>query len=420
MTDRSDVKLWQIIQAIAVVLVLGFFLLQTQSVLNPVLLLVLLWAVMFPFRGKPGHTTLLITAGVLTLIWLLAATDTLLAPFVLAGVLAYILDPLADRIEARGVPRTLAVIMLMVPAVGLLVVAFLVVLPAAIHQLGEALQSAPVFFQRLSEWIERSQERLVDVDIPFVDVAELQAQLRSVDGAAVVTFLQERQAEVVSSIWTGVLGVGRGLGFVLTVVGYVALTPILTFYLIRDWDRVTAAVASLVPERQRSEFLSFAGACDGLVSSYLRGQVTVAISIGLITGVGLALVGFDYAATLGLIVAIFSVIPYLGLILSLIPAIFIALVSGSVGVSLLKVAGVYGVAQLVDGFFITPKIVGDSVGIHPVWVVLALTLGGFFFGFAGLLIGVPAAAVIKLLIGRGLERYKASDFYDGGDGAVVG
>ena len=420
MTDRPEVTLWQIVQAIAVVLVLGFFLFQAQSVLNPVLLLGLLWAVMIPFQGKPGHTALLMTAGVLTLIWLLAATDTLLAPFVLAIVLAYILDPLADRIEARGVRRSLAVMMLMVPAVGLLVVVFLIVLPAAIHQLGEALQSAPVFFQRLSELIERSQERLVDVDIPFVDVAQLQAQLQSIDGAAVVTFLQERQAALASSVWTGVLGVGRGLGFVLTVLGYVALTPILTFYLIRDWDRVTATVASLVPEKQRSEFLSFAGACDELVSSYLRGQVTVAMSIGLITGVLLALGGFDYAATLGLIVAIFSVIPYLGLILSLIPAIFIALVSGSVGVSLLKVAVVYGVAQLLDAVFITPKIVGDSVGIHPVWIVLALTLGGFFFGFAGLLIGVPTAAVIKLLIGRGLERYKSSDFYRGGDAAAAG
>ncbi len=119
-------------------------------------------------------------------------------------------------------------------------------------------------------------------------------------------------------------------------------------------------------------------------------------------------------------VAIFSVIPYLGLVLSLIPAILIALLSGSVGISLLKVAVVYGVAQLLDGTVITPRIVGESVGIHPVWVVLALTLGGFFFGFAGLLIGVPAAAVTKLLIIKGLDRYRASDFYRGGAATSTG
>lgn len=420
MADRSEVTLWQIVEAIAVVLVLGFFMFQIQDVLNPVLLLGLLWAVMIPFRGKPGHAALLSIASALTLIWLLASTDTLLAPFLLSAVLAYILDPLADRIEARGVSRSIAVLILMVPSIGLLVVVFLIVLPAAIHQLGEALLATPVLLARFADWIERSQSALVDVDIPFIDVADLLAQLRSIDGSAVAAFLQERQTALASGVWTGVIGVGRGLGSVLTVLGYVALTPVLTFYLIRDWDRITAAVASLVPQNQRASFVSFAGECDRLVSSYLRGQLTVALSIGVITGVGLALVGFDYAATLGLIVAIFSVIPYLGLLLSLVPAIFIALVSGSVGVSLAKVAVVYGVAQLLDGMFITPKIVGDSVGIHPVWIVLALTLGGFFFGFAGLLIGVPTAAVAKLLIMKGLARYRASGFYTGEEASAAG
>jgi predicted PurR-regulated permease PerM len=217
----------------------------------------------------------------------------------------------------------------------------------------------------------------------------------------------------VSWVWTGVLGVGRGVGSFFTVLGYVALTPVLTFYLIRDWDRVTATVGSLIPEPRRPMFVSFAKECDALVSSYLRGQITVAISIGLITGIGLGIARFPYAATLGVIVAVFSVIPYLGLILSIIPAIFIALVSGSVGLSLLKVIIVYGVAQLLDGTVITPRIVGESVGIHPVWVVLALALGGFFFGFVGLLAGVPAAAVTKLLIVKGLERYRGSGFYRG-------
>lgn len=420
MADRSEVTLWQIVEAIAVVLVLGFFMFQIQDVLNPVLLLGLLWAVMIPFRGKPGHAALLSIAGALTLIWLLASTDTLLAPFVLSAVLAYILDPLADRIEARGVSRSIAVLILMVPSIGVLVVVFLIVLPAAIHQLGEALLATPLLLARFADWIERSQSALVDIDIPFIDVADLLAQLRSIDGSAVAAFLQERQTALASGVWTGVIGVGRGLGSVLTVLGYVALTPVLTFYLIRDWDRITAAVASLVPQNQRASFVSFAGECDRLVSSYLRGQLTVALSIGVITGVGLALVGFDYAATLGLIVAIFSVIPYLGLLLSLVPAIFIALVSGSVGVSLAKVAVVYGVAQLLDGMFITPKIVGDSVGIHPVWIVLALTLGGFFFGFAGLLIGVPTAAVAKLLIMKGLARYRASGFYTGEEASAAG
>jgi predicted PurR-regulated permease PerM len=389
------------------------FLVQARAVLNPVLLFFLLWAVLIPFRGKPGHVALVTITGALTFVWLLAATDTLLAPFVLSLVLAYILDPLVDRFETRGVSRSIAVMLILIPAIVLLCVAFLFLIPAAIRELGQVLQDIPVLLQRLAEWIEGGQDRLVDIDLPFLDVAVLVEQLRGIDSAAIVAFLQERRSALASWIWTGVIGVGRGLGSVLTVLGYVALTPVLTFYLIRDFDRITTAVGSLVPEDRRPAFRGFMTECDELISSYLRGQVTVAVSVGVITGVGLAIVSFPYAATLGLVVAVFSVVPYLGLIISLIPAIVIALVSGSVGISLAKVAGVYTLAQLLDATVITPRIVGDSVGIHPVWIVLALTLGGFYFGFAGLLIGVPAAAVTKLLLIRGLKRYRASAFYRG-------
>jgi predicted PurR-regulated permease PerM len=413
MTDRPEFAPWRIVEVVVVVLVLGMFLVQARAVLNPVLLFFLLWAVLLPFRGKPGHMALLTITGALTLVWLLAATDTLLAPFVLSLVLAYILDPLVDRFEARGVSRSISVMLILIPAIALLGVAFLLLIPAAIRELGQVLQDIPVLLQRLAAWIEAGPDRLVDVDLPFLDVAVLVEQLRSIDSAAIVAFFQERQAALASWIWTGVLGVGRGLGSALTVLGYVALTPVLTFYLIRDFDRVTTAVGSLVPEDTRPAFRGFMSECDELISSYLRGQVTVAVSVGVITGVGLAIVSFPYAATLGLVVAVFSVVPYLGLIISLVPAIVIALVSGSVGISLAKVAGVYTVAQLLDATVITPRIVGDSVGIHPVWIVLALTLGGFYFGFAGLLIGVPAAAVTKLLLIRGLSRYRASAFYRG-------
>jgi predicted PurR-regulated permease PerM len=206
---------------------------------------------------------------------------------------------------------------------------------------------------------------------------------------------------------------------VFTVIGYVALTPVLTFYLLRDWDRVTHGAAALVPEERRARIVGFAVECDRMISRYLRGQLTVAIAMGVITGLGLWIAGFPYAGTLGLIVGVFSVVPYLGLVLSLIPAIFIALVSGSVLSSLLKVAVVYGASQLLEASVISPRIVGESVGLHPVLVLLALALGGFFFGFVGLLLAVPAAAIGKLLVERALRRYLSSNFYRGDEAPGV-
>jgi len=417
MNDPSRLTIWRGIEAAAVVLVLAFFLYATRSILNPVLLFALLWAVLLPFRGSEGYGALVGVSGVVALVWALMSTGSLLAPFVLAVTLAYMLDPLVDRFARRRLSRAAAIILLALPAFGLLAIAFLLVVPAAIRELGEVVQQAPVLLQRLGTWVSVWRERALTVDVPLIDEDALLARLQAVDANAVVAFLEERREALGASVWNGVLGVGRGLGTAFTVLGYVALTPVLTFYLLRDWDRLTAAAADLVPQERRESIVGLARECDLMVSRYLRGQVTVAIAMGVITGVGLWVARFPYAGTLGLIMGIFSVVPYLGIVLSLVPAIFIALVSGSVGVSLLKVVVVYGLAQLLEMAVISPRVVGDSVGLHPVLVLLALALGGFFFGFVGLLIGVPAAAIGKLLVGRGLQKYKASDFYRGKEAA---
>ncbi|MDZ7780877.1 MAG: AI-2E family transporter [Gemmatimonadota bacterium] len=413
MSDRDGGSAWPWVQTAAVVLVLGFFLFSTRSILNPVFLFLLFWGVMLPHRGRAGYGALLGIAGVITLVWLLSTTGTLLAPFVLAVVLAYVLDPLVDWMQERRIPRTVAILLLALPALGALGLLLFVAIPAAARQVGTILSDLPVFFARIADWIEASPARLGTLDVPLVDEEALLTRLRAVDGEAVVAFLEERRADLGRWIWEGVLGLGRGIGSAFTVLGYVALTPVLTFYLLRDWDRITARLAELVPEDRRDDTVSFAREGDRLIARYLRGQVTVAAIVGLVTGLGLWAVSFPYAATLGLIVAVFSIVPYLGLVLSLAPAILIALVSGSVALSLLKVAVVYAVAQGLEGTVISPRIVGESVGLHPVWVVLALALGGYFFGFVGLLIGVPAAAMGKLLVLRALERYRASDFYGG-------
>lgn len=417
MTESAHLTAWRVVQAAAVLLVLGFFLFALRPVLNPILLFFVLWALLTPFTGKPGHTPLVVITGLLTVIWALATTGTLLAPFVLAFVLAYVLDPVVDKLEARRVPRSLAIVILTLPLVGMLAALVFLIVPAVVVQLGEVVAQTPVFFQRVADFAEGLLERMLAVDIPLIDEEAIIAQLRAVDSAAVMVFLQERQEALRAGLWGGFMGIGRGLSIVITIGSFVVLTPVLTFYLLRDWDLITHTLGDLLPRSRRDGIVSFATDFDRLLSRYLRGQATVAVAIGVITGIGLWIVQFPYAAMLGLVVAVFSVVPYLGLILSLVPALFIALVSGSVGLSLIKVLAVYSIAQILEGTLISPRIVGDSVGLHPVWVVLALAMGGFFFGFVGLLIGVPVAAGVKLLIERGLAQYRASEFHTGIPGA---
>lgn len=414
-SDADDRRMWPMVQGVGIALVLALFLWVSREILNPLFLFVILVVALQPFRGRPGHSLVVALAGLVTGVWVLSTTGSLLAPFVLALGVAYILDPLVDRIEATGRGRTTSVILLALPVVGGLVAAILVGIPALSTQAGELIDQAPAALQRLEEWAAALQTRLQGVP----GLGDLVVEpLSRLDPETIGGFLEERREMLVRRAWDGVLGLGRGLGSVISVLGYLVITPVLTFYLLRDWDSITRTLGELVPRPRREAVVSFAREYDGLLARYLRGQILVASTIGAVTALGLWIAGFPYAFLLGVLVAVFGVVPYLGLVLSLIPAVIVALTSGDVGLSLLKVGVVFAVAQGLEGAVVSPRIVGDSVGLHPVWVVLALTVGGFYFGFVGLLIGVPAAVGVKLLVVRGLERYRSSELYRGNESST--
>lgn len=413
--DRLSSDGWRIALGAVAVLVFGFFLYSLRAEIGPFIWFLALVGVLLPFRGMPGHTAVVSVAALLILYWVLDTTGFLLAPFVLALVLAYVLDPLVDRLEARGLTRSISIVVLAFPVATIGVLAVVFGVPSLVQQLAEVTQRVPELLQRLGDWVEGLDQRLGALALPTFLDAWVQ-DIRTLDPDALVDILQQRQTQIADAVRSGVLGLGRGVGSALTILGYVVLTPVLTFYLLRDWDGLTEALKGVVPPARRDDVVGFFSEYDGLLSSYLRGQVTVALIIGTITAVGLFIANIPFALLLGAIVAVFSVVPYVGLLVSLVPAIAVAIVSPPVGWSLLKVALVFGAAQGLEGTVISPRIVGESVGLHPVWIVLALAVGGYFFGFVGLLIGVPLAVGIKLIAIRGLASYRESAIYTGGPG----
>ena len=412
---EGRLQVWRVLQAVVALLVFGVLLLSVQELLNPFLFFWILVLVLLPFRGMPGYGLLVLVAAILTVYWLLATTGFLLAPFVLGFVFAYVLDPLVDALVERRMARTAAIVLLALPVAGAGAVAVLYGIPALVGQLDELIQAAPELVARVGGWFGGVRERIILAGIPGLD-EEAIPDLTNLDPEQVVAFLQERRERLASGTWRGILGLGRGLGSAATLAGYVFLTPVLTFYLLRDYDRILEWLRGLLPRGREAGVVEFAREYDVLLSRYLRGQLTVALIIGVLTSVLLFVVRFPYPFLLGALAGVMGVIPFLGLVLSIIPAVIVALVSGSVLVSLVKVAVVYGSVQILDGGVISPRIVGDSVGLHPVWIVLALSVGGFCFGFVGLLIGVPVAVGVKLVADRGLERYRLSELYNGAEG----
>jgi predicted PurR-regulated permease PerM len=392
----------------------ALFLYTTLPILTPIVLYLVLLLLAGPYARERNILLLLLAASLVMFFWLLEALGSVLTPFVIALVLAYILDPAVDWLQRRRVPRWLAILLLALPALALIALGVGVGIPALFRQVGEIVEATPAALERLRAQAISNQGRVFGIDLPFVDERRLVEPIISLDGQRIEQFVRERQQLIAQNAWAAVLGVGRKLGVLFSILGYVVLVPVLTYYLLHDFDTMRARMADLIPLPRRDSWLAFLAEYDRLVSRYLRGQLLAAMTVGLLTTFGLWVLGFPYPALVGVVAGVFNLVPYLGLIVSLVPALIIALLSGEIGASLGKIAIVFGIVQALDGTVIGPKIVGGSVGLHPAWVILALAAGGLFFGFMGLLIAVPAALLIKLLTVRGIERYRASRLYQTG------
>ena len=389
----------------------ALFLYTALPVLTPIVLYLVLLVLAAPYAHERGVLLMLLAATLVLFFWLLEALGGVIAPFVVALVLAYVLDPAVDALERRRVPRALAILLLTLPVLALLGLAIGLGIPALFRQVGEIIEAAPAALERLRAQALANDGRILGIDLPFVDERRLLEPLLAMDAARVEAFVRERQQMIAQNAWAAVLGVGRGLGVVLTVLGYLVLVPVLTYYLLHDFDVIRGRLAALIPPPRRDTWLRFLNEYDRLVSRYLRGQLLAATTVGLLTTLGLWVLGFPYPALVGVVAGVFNLVPYLGLIVSLIPAIIIALLSGEILASFGKIAIVFGIVQALDGTVIGPKIIGGSVGLHPAWVILALSAGGLFFGFIGLLIAVPLALLVKLLATQGVERYRSSRLY---------
>ena len=404
---------WPSIYVAVVALCALAFLFSVKSVLSPIVAFIVLMMLISPWAGSRMHLLIVTASTSVLFLWLLETLGSLLAPFILAFVLAYILDPLVDRLERRGMRRGLAVLIVFVPVIVLVAVAAIFGVPALAQQISLLIDQIPTALQRGINWFEGVRARLLASNLPFLKGEALARALDSFSPERVSEYIAARQAEIGGRIWSGVIGVGKGISIALGIIGYFVLTPVLTVYLLKDFDKLIARAAGLIPRDRRETWIPFMREYDRLLASYLRGQVIAGLIVGVLTFLGLWIAGFPYPGLVAVVAGVFNVIPYLGLIVSAIPAIIIALLSGDIAASFMKVGIVFAIVQTIDSTITGPRIVGESTGLHPVWVILALAVGSSFFGFTGLLLAMPAAVFIKLLVRNAVARYRESRVFEG-------
>jgi predicted PurR-regulated permease PerM len=335
-------------------------------------------------------------AAVAILVYLLSPV---LTPFIAAALLAYLGSPLVERLVRAGLPRLAAVTIVFLVIFLSLTFAVLITIPLIERQFDAFLQSWP----RYVDWVQSTlrpwlTERL-RIELPALDINTLkEALLRNWQQAGgVVAHL----LTAVSQSWFAVFRWAFD----------VVLTPVLTFYLLRDWDRLLARVRALLPRPAEPTVMRLAGECNTLLAAFLRGQLWVMIGLGVLYSVGLWIVGLNLAVLIGMVAGLISFVPYLGFFVGLLSAAVTAIVQTGDASLLPRVLAVFVIAQSVESFVLTPLLVGDRVGLHPVAIIFAVLAGGQLFGGFGVLLAVPVAAVIAVLLREAEARYRRSELY---------
>ena len=323
--------------------------------------------------------------------WLLYLLAPVLTPFVAAALLAYIGDPLADRLQRLKLPRTLAVVAVFILTFLMLGLLVLLVGPLIRTQVGALLDALPEIVRQFEQvWLP--------------NIAEL-LNLEIGEDVGIGAFLA-RYGDMAGSWGTKVLvSVTQSGGAVAAAVLSFVLVPILTFYLLRDWDTILVHIGALIPSEQQETVVALAKETDEVLGAFLRGQILVMLALSVIYSVGLGLVGLKFAIAIGVVSGLVSFVPYLGFVFG------IALASLTVALEpeplwqLVGVVATFSIAQLLEGSVLTPKLVGDRIGLHPVLIIFAVAAGGQLFGFFGILLALPAAAVLSVIVRFAYHRY---------------
>ncbi len=323
--------------------------------------------------------------------WLMYLLAPVLTPFVASALLAYIGDPLADRLQKLKFPRTLAVVAVFLLTFLFIALLVLLVGPLIRTQVGELFEALPEIAKQFEEvWLPNIASYL---------------NIEGGEDVGIGAFLA-KYSDMAGTWGTKVLvGVTKSGGALAAAVLSLFLIPILTFYLLRDWDSIMAHLGALIPSRQRDTVIKLAKETDDVLGGFLRGQLLVMFALAVIYSTGLALVGLEFAVAIGVVSGLVSFVPYLGFIFGIaLAALTVALEPAPLW-PLVGIVATFSVAQMIEGSILTPKLVGDRIGLHPVIIIFAVAAGGQLFGFFGILLALPAAAVLSVLVRFAYHRY---------------
>ena len=331
--------------------------------------------------------------------FLLYLLSPILTPFVLGALLAYLGDPVTDKLEAKKFSRTLSVLIVFSSIILVMLIIFLLVIPVFETQLSKLFVKLPSYIDWIMTLLQPQLQDAFGVDTSVLEVDQIKKALT------------EHWGQTGGFIKGIVKTLSHSGMIVLSWLTTIVLTPVITFYLLRDWDKLVDYVQDLLPRDVEPVISHLAKESDVVLGAFLRGQLTVMLALGTIYSIGLGLVGVEFALLIGMVAGVVSFVPYLGLIIGILVAgIAVMFQTGNI-VDLLLVFLVFGVAQIIEAIVLTPLFVGERIGLHPVTVIFAVLAGGQLFGFFGILLALPMAAILAVIMRHLHDSYKESNIY---------
>jgi predicted PurR-regulated permease PerM len=397
MDTKNPTNSWWL-ASIAILLVLAAFLWTSFQVLSPLLIGGILLFLLAGIKQFPFAKRLIWAAVLILLVWFLYKIQGMLFPFIMAFVFAFLFDPVANWLEKKHIPRTLVSLLLILVTIGLLVTVGLLLVPSLIEEIQQLISKVPTLSRQISHFIQLNLPKVLE--FLRIDSDEMQKSLLDEVSARWEPFL--------SNLLKGVTGIGTFLSKFFNVI----LIPILTYYFLKDFDGIKRWLLDYVPRNYRHNVYFYGWRLNRILGGYIRGQIIVSSIVGLLTGLGLALFGIPFAVLLGVMSGLLNVIPYIGLYVSLGLSLLTGFFTANPLLSMLKIGGVFLIVQSLEAYVFSPKILGKRVGLHPLAVIASILIFSRFFGFWGLILGVPSAALIKFLLDEWKRHRKWREMRD--------
>lgn len=350
---------------------------------------------------KANNKSIYIITILAIVIIFLYQISNILTPFIIGIIISYFLDPAADKLETKGFSRTTSTLLILLGFISMTSLFFVVLGPILYHQLFALVTSIPEYIKYINNLMPSTEYLYSLLGIEYKN--NMTPDSSSLEKLSKYIF--QASSKLATNIWHSGIAI-------INIISLIFITPVVTFYLLRDWDKMTNFMLNIFPKKYKNSISSIFTKIDLVLSAYVRGQTNVCLLLGLFYAIALTIADLKYGLLIGFLTGIFAFIPYFGVIIGMSIGIIVALLQFDSYTSVFIIFTIFIAGQFIEGNFVTPKLVGQKIGIHPVIIIFALLAGGALFGFLGILFAIPVTAILSVILKTLLTQYLDSKYYN--------